>query len=248
MKDETNETYGPIQLFAGALFSNELRDLTTDIAEVALDTLFEENTILREIPLVKTAIAMLKTGESIQARFELKKQLVFLSQLQKGDLDVKSINRRNTAYQKKEPWFEREVENLVVYLSRYSSVEKAKIQAEFYIDLINGKINQSYFEECLDILDRIFLGDIQHLIDIYYTETAAGVTLNDLSFFKEQPSFEFNSIRCERLSSLGLLHQLHPMSFGFSIDNHYLISESGKYICKAILKLYGRNVEENDKQ
>lgn len=245
MNDENTETNGILHLFAKSLFSGELRDVSTDIAEIALDSLFEGDTILREIPLVKTAIAMLKTGGSIQARFEFKKQLVFLSHLQRGDLDTKGMSRRNKAYQNKEPWFEREVENIVVYLSRYSTVEKARIQAEFYIDLINGVIDQPFFEECLDILDRIFLGDIKHLIDIYDIETAAGVTLSNLSFFQQKPSFEFDSIRCGRLSSVGLLHQLHPMSFGFSIDNYYLISDSGKYICQKLLKLYGRNADES---
>lgn len=66
MEDKKNETNGTIQLFTEALFSDDLRDLSTDIAEIALDTLLEENTILREIPLVKTAIAMFKAGASIQ--------------------------------------------------------------------------------------------------------------------------------------------------------------------------------------
>ena len=234
MEDKKNETDGTIQLFTEALFSDDLRDLSTDIAEIALDTLLEENTILREIPLVKTAIAMFKAGASIQTRFELKKQLVFLSHLQKGNLDIEGIERRNKAYQQKEPWFEREVENLVVYLSRYSAVEKARIQSELYIDLINREIDQPFFEECLDILDRIFLGDIQHLIDICNAETAAGVSLGNLSFFQKKPPFGFDAVRCVRLSSLGLLHQLHPMSFGFTTDNHYLISDRGKYLCRII--------------
>ena len=76
--------------------------------------------------------------------------------------------------------------------------------------------------------------DIQHLSDICNAETTAGVSLGNLSFFQKKPPFGFDAVRCGRLSSLGLLHQLHPMSFGFTTDNHYLISDRGKYLCRII--------------
>ena len=235
MNDNNNETGMSIKSFTEALFTSELKDISIDVSELALDSLFRDNSVLREIPIVKTAIAILKVGGTIQQKFDFQKQLAFLSQLQKGNVDPNEIRRRNTAYYNHEVWFQREVENLVIYLSRYASVNKAKIQAVLYMDLLNKRIEQPFFEECLDILDRIFLCDLPHLMDIYKAQTEAGVSLSDLSYFQRKPGFPFQSIRCGRLVSLGLLHQLHPMSFGFSIDNHYLITETGKYFCKLIL-------------
>ena len=235
MNDNESETGLSIRPFTEALFTDELKDLSVVFSEITLDSLCDDNSILREIPLVKTMISMLKVGGTIQQKFEFKKQLVFLSQLQQGDVDATEIRRRNTAYYNHEAWFQREVENLVIYLSRYASVEKAMIQAVLYIDLVNKRIERSFFEECLDVIDRIFLGDLPHLIDIYKDQAEAGVSLADLSYFQRKPGFPFEGIRCRRLSSLGLLHQLHPMSFGFSIDNHYLVTDTGKYICKLIL-------------
>jgi len=235
MNDNLNESGLSIRPFTEALFTDELKDLSVDFSDIALDSLFDDDSILREIPWVKSAIAVLKVGSTIQQRFEFKKQLVFLSQLQKSNIDSYEISRRNTAYYNHEAWFQREVENLVVYLSRYASVDKAKIQAVLYVDLVNRRIGQSLFEECLDVIDRIFLGDLPHLMDIYRDQTKAGVSLTDLSYFQRKPGFSFEGIRCRRLSSLGLLHQLHPMSFGFSIDNHYLVTDTGKYICRLIL-------------
>lgn len=243
MQDENKEIGFPVRQFTELLWSGELKDLSIDFSEIGLDVLFEDGSLLESIPLVKTAIAAAKAAGTIHARFELKKQLAFLESIQNGELDVRGIEKRQKAYENNEPWFRKETENLVIYLSRYSTATKAKIQAELYIDLVNGVINQSMFEEYLDVLDRLFLSDVPHLLEICLIQTEAGVSLKDLSYFQTKPLYPFDSIRCRRLAAIGLLHQLHPMSFGLSLDNKYLITSSGKYICELI----NRSKNKNDK-
>ncbi len=95
MNDNESETGLSIRPFTEALFIDELKDLSVDFSEIALDSLCDDNSSLREISLVKTLISMLKVGGTIQQKFEFKKQLVFLSQLQQGDVDATEIRRRN---------------------------------------------------------------------------------------------------------------------------------------------------------
>lgn len=243
MNTDNNEIGFPVKKFTESLWSDELKDIGVDISEIGLDMLFEDGTLLEGIPFVKTGVAVAKAAGTIHARFELKKQLAFLECIQNGEMEAEGVEKRKRAYENNEAWFRKEVENLVIYLSRYSTVNKARIQAELYIDLVNGKIKQPLFAECLDILDRLFLSDIPHLIEICTVETEAGVSINDTSFFQGKCTLKFDSIRCGRLASVGLLHQLHPMSFGFSIDNYYLISETGKYMCEVISRTFHKDKE-----
>ena len=76
MNDNESETGLSIRPFTEALFTDELKDLSVDFSEIALDSLCDDNSILREIPLVKTMISMLKVGGTIQQKFEFKKQLL----------------------------------------------------------------------------------------------------------------------------------------------------------------------------
>lgn len=62
----------PVDGFARALFSTELTDIAVDFAELGIDSLFD-NPVLKEIPLVKSAISVWKLGVSVKERYEIKK-------------------------------------------------------------------------------------------------------------------------------------------------------------------------------
>ena len=234
MGNETVQKELSMQPFADALFSDEIKDVGIDVSEVFLDTFADGMPILRDVPIIKSFLAVGKTAKSLQAWFEWKNQLIFLNQLGKGFVDETGLRKRNEAYKNKENWIYREVETLVVYLSKYTSAEKAKIQAELYRDLINGVITQNQFNECLDVLLHLFLSDIPHLLEIYQTEKEVGLTQADWLKFSEKIQTKFNTTTCRRLMVVGLLHQLHPMSFGFSLDDYFVTSDTGKYLCDVI--------------
>ena len=71
-------------------FADSLKDETMscigEYAEIGLDAVMEDG-ILKDIPIVSTAIAIYKIGGSIKERHNLKKLLVFLNELNNGILD-----------------------------------------------------------------------------------------------------------------------------------------------------------------
>lgn len=223
-----------MQPFAEVLLSNEVKDLGIDVSEIFLDSYLDEMLILKDFPVLKSFVAVGKTVKSVQAWFEWKNQLAFLSQLKKGIVNTEGLRKRNEAYKTNEKWILREVESLVVHMSKYTDIEKSKIQAELYMDLINGVITYNQFEECLDILVHLFMSDIPHLLEIRKAEIESDFTEVDWEKFDEKIKTKFNSSICRRLMSVGLLHQLHPMSFGFSLDDFFITSDSGKYLCEII--------------
>lgn len=223
-----------IQPFAEVLLSNEVKDIGIDASEIFLDSFLDGTPVWKDVPILKTFIAVGRTAQNIQAWAEWKNQLAFLTQLKKGIVDEDGLKKRNQAFHNKEKWVFREVEALVVYMAKYTSTEKARLQAELYKDLINGVITQNQFNECLDVLLHLFLSDIPHLLEIYQAEIKAGLTEADLLDFNKKINTKFDAIICRRLMAVGLLHQLHPMSFGFSMDNYFVTSSTGKYFCDII--------------
>lgn len=238
IQKETDSKDLSIQPFAEVLLSNEVKDIGIDASELFLDSFLNEMPILKDVPVLKSFMAFGKTVQNVQAWAEWKNQLAFLTQVKNGVVDEKGLQKRNQAFLKKEKWVFREVEALVVYMAKYTSIEKAKLQAELYRDLINGIITQNQFNECLDVLLHLFMSDIPHLIEIYEAEVAAGLTEADIVDFNKKINTEFNSTICRRLMAVGLLHQLHPMSFGFSMDNFFVTSETGRYFCGIIQRCF----------
>lgn len=228
-----------LQPFAEALLSDEVKDVGIDIAEMLLDSFNDETSVLKEIPVLRTFIAIRKTAKNIQDLFAWKSQLVFLAQVKQGKTDANSLMKRKKAFDNKEKWFFKEVETLNVYLAKYTALEKAKLQAEFYLDFINNVITWEKFNECLDILLQLFLSDLPHLLEIHQNELRVGLTKADLSDFDKKVTTKFDETSCRRLMAVGLLYQLHPMSFAFSLDNYFITSDMGRYFCEVVRRCAG---------
>ena len=55
----------------------------SEYAEIGLDAVMEEG-VLKDIPIVSTAIALYKIGNSIKERHNLKKLLIFINEINNG--------------------------------------------------------------------------------------------------------------------------------------------------------------------
>lgn len=223
-----------IPTFYEALFNDNIKGVSIDFTELALDNMVEGLSCVKDIPLIGTAVALLKTAKNIYTRFELKKQLVFIQRVQKGERDQAGIEKRIKAYENKEKWFYDEAELLLVYLSRQNKVEKALILAELYLDYINEKISSETLHDCLDILDQIFLSDLPHLLKINQEEADIDIENLGDNVMANLKMIDFDLVRCGRLSSMGLLHTINGFSFGSYIPGNFLITEIGRYFCTLV--------------
>lgn len=109
----------PVDEFAQALLSTEIADVAVDFAELGIDSLFD-NPVLKEIPLVKSAISVWKLSASVKERFEIKKQLAFIQRVSSGTASKEAVDKRRKAYQNGEQWYYKEVERSIIYLSRHT--------------------------------------------------------------------------------------------------------------------------------
>ena len=240
-----NNSLVSVSSFGELVLSSPFGDVATDYAEIALDLLFQDGSLFEQVPIVKTGISFLKAGKLLHERAELKKQLVFLQQFSRGNPNQKELERRKKAYRNGEKWFFEEVERLALYLSKQIDYQKAKITAELYIDLLNGRIENYQFNEYLDVVDRLFVSDIAVLEKHYTAEKE-----HDPSKLSEEEK-EMNSWRpkcdaapCNRLAAIGLLNALHGMRYGFTSADYYDITPQGQYFAEVIQRLSNVNSAE----
>ncbi|MDF2431294.1 MAG: hypothetical protein JWP44_925 [Mucilaginibacter sp.] len=96
-------------------------DLTIDYAELALDS-FLDNEAIKQIPIVKTFVGLVKGGVKVHEIFFAKKLLTFLQEFHSGNIEPEKVEhfRNNLKYRNEA------VENLTIMIGRFVDVQKAK--------------------------------------------------------------------------------------------------------------------------
>ncbi|MBI2474184.1 MAG: hypothetical protein HYV68_00615 [Candidatus Taylorbacteria bacterium] len=103
-------------------------DLGTDYAELALDEFFDDG-LLKEVPVVKTLVALVKTGIAIKERFFIKKFLVFLKEFHLDGEDKEELKEFKKKFDEDKKYREKITEQILVIVEQLDSVQKAKISA-----------------------------------------------------------------------------------------------------------------------
>lgn len=155
-----------------------------EYAEIGLDAVMEDG-ILKNIPIVSTVIAVYKIGSSIKERYNMKKLLVFLNELNNGILDEQKRKEYQQKFQSSEKFRNQEIEYLLVLIDRYISYDKPRMLANLYLAYLEGIINWKTLTAYAEIIDRFLPGDFQELqkgsqYDVHYHK-ASGALLRLVS-------------------------------------------------------------------
>ena len=148
-------------------FSDSLKEeaaaCATDLVEVGLDAIMDDG-LLKDIPILSTAIAIYKIGNSFRERHNVKKLIQFINEINKGIDD----EQKRIEYQKKfkdnEQFRNQEIEYLLVLIDRYVSFDKPRLLAKLYLAYLEDNI---IWEELLmyaEVIDRFLLLDCRTLI------------------------------------------------------------------------------------
>jgi hypothetical protein len=127
-------------------------DLAQDYAEMSIDSL-TVNPIIREIPVVKTAVVVFRTGLAIRERHFVHKLLTFLKEFHAGSTE----NEKNREFReriKSDPAYrDRVVSHLLVIIDRYVTAEKAQILGNLFRAHADGDIDWEDFVSLSIVLD-----------------------------------------------------------------------------------------------
>lgn len=188
--------------------------ITPDLLEVALDHILDDDTI-KDIPIVRSIIGVIKTAASIRDRALVKKLILFLSPL--GSVPSEIRGQFKARMNVDEEFKKKVGEKLLLIIERLDDMSKPKLVANAFQAYMEGEIDFEMFQRLTGAIDKSFYSDIMAL------KSRGGP--NALS---PQSKVE--------LSNSGIIELESTPSINLSSrNNRYQITELGKHMLKFVL-------------
>ena len=195
-----------------------LRNTVVDIAEVLLDTVFEDG-ILKDVPVIGTIASFAKVGISLRERNLAKNTYAFICGFRRKAISAETVLK----YQErlKDPKVaERELGYALTLLDKEAQYQKADYLGRAYRAFVEGHISWEKFVEISEAISRMFMIDFMHLIRIV-----------------KEPPINFGEHEDElcgmkRLEGLGLISAIKPYVSGSTLimDGGYKETSLGKLL------------------
>lgn len=181
-----------IPSFKESLFVDNT-DILIDISEYTIDNLIEMSDTLTDFPIIKTISATLKGFHNIYDRNLLKNTLVFIQELNSGEVNRDKYIAYKTTLEHNPNKCEKELGRVILILNNIIDVSKSKMLARLFKAYINKVLTWEEFCEYSEIVNRIFLEDIALLKKINDGE---------VTFINEEYKEKY---RIYRLNSIGVI-------------------------------------------
>ena len=215
--------------FEKSLF-NDSNDVISDYLELGVDSFISDG-ILKEIPIVKSIVSVLKIGKNIHDRNLLKQTLTFINEFNNSNISIEKLNRYREDIENNDKKCEEELGRVLLLLNSYIDKEKSIMLAKLFKAYINIEINWNKFCEYSEIINRLFIQDFDLLRKIYYSQVNDTSNINDI-------------YRVERLNSLGVIGMTFKSSRISSIngvqqsrqDSYLTMNINGKRLMDIITK------------
>ena len=151
-----------IPSFRESLFADNT-DILIDISEYTIDNLIEGSDTLTDFPIIKTIASVLKGAHNIYDRNLLKNTLIFIKELNSGKINRDKYIAYKTTLEHNPNKCEKELGRVILILNNIIDVSKSKMLARLYKAYINKVLTWEEFCEYSEIVNRIFLEDIELL-------------------------------------------------------------------------------------
>lgn len=177
--------------FEKSLFDSTLSGTCINMAELGIDSLLDDG-IFKDVPIVSTLIGLGKTAQNIHDRNLLKQALKFINTFNEKSIDSEKLEKYKKRLNAKPKFAEEELGRILILLNSFIDLKKSEILAKFYRAYVEEKISWDTFCEFADVVSRLFVNDINLLINIFTQK------ISDTSMCKNH--------QIQRLQSLGLIN------------------------------------------
>lgn len=179
-----------IPSFEYSLLDSSLRDAVANMAELGIDSCLNEG-VFKSIPIVGTLIGVAKTGQNIYERNLLVQTFEFIKGFNEETVSEEKVNEYRARFHSDQSLRERELGRALVILNATVDTQKSRILGRLYSRFVDRKIDWSEFCELSDVVNRLFVADLELLMAIHDGEIKS--------------TDQCDSYKAERLSSLGLV-------------------------------------------
>lgn len=220
--DENNLSFSMSQSI-----TEECSELVSSIAEVTLDSVLEDG-LLKDIPIIASAISIYKLGTSLRERHELLKLYHFVKSLNNGMQDEEQREKYILNFQNDQKIRNKELAYLMVVLDKYINLDKPKMLAKIYLSYLNGEITWNEVMKYSEVIDRLLPGDVELL--------AVGI--------RENVNYQNVDDGILRLVALGLMvsfpdkteYNNHTIAIADGRDQNYMWTKFGETFVNILTK------------
>lgn len=160
----TDKNEKSIELSAafGLSLTEPVAKITESLGEVGLDTVLDEG-LLKDIPLLSTAVSVYRIGNTVRERQHIRKLLSFLKEVNSGIVDDAERIRHSESLIASKKRSEKEIEYVLLVIDRYISEAKSTMLGRLYLSYLRGRIQWHIFTLYAEIIDRLLPGDYRTL-------------------------------------------------------------------------------------
>lgn len=178
-----------VESFSNSIGS-DIVEFTGEAVEFTLDACSGEDSILKEVPFVGTAIKLYNIGSKVYDKHNFYKLKAFIEAVNTGTGKPGELEERREKFLTNTKFRKQELEYLLILIERYVGFAKPNMLGKLYVAYIDGIINWNELTMYAEIVDRFLPGDWE-LLDEYR-----------LSLFTPE-SVDID--RVQRLISMGLV-------------------------------------------
>lgn len=149
-KQESNNQF---ENFVTIGLSEPLIDLGVDYAEIGVDAIFD-NDIVKEIPVVRTLLSMIKGSIAIKERHFAQKFLSFLQEYHSGNLSKKEKYDFLVKFKENKKYKEKVTSLLITTIDRYYDCIQSQIASRLFIAHVKGLIEWDDYVIMCGCLDK----------------------------------------------------------------------------------------------
>lgn len=137
-----------------------ITEITSDVIEAVLDSFLEDG-LLKDVPIVRTCIHLIKTSQHIRDKFLLKKLIMFLKETEKIPQEEKDAFFKKVTKGGKS--FERIGEICIHYLDRYDHEDKARIIGKLMRACIINRLTIEQYLRLVQTIDKAYIFDLYQI-------------------------------------------------------------------------------------
>ena len=144
-------------------------DIIGDYLELGIDSILE-NDSLKEIPIVKTFLSIGKITKNIRERNLIKNLVIFLNELNSGNIDKEKLNKHKEELRQNHKKAEKELGRVLIILEQTIDNIKSSILGKLYKAYVNQEIDWNLFVEFSEITNRLYINDLNILLLIFFEQ------------------------------------------------------------------------------
>lgn len=137
---------------------DNLSDALSELSEIELDSLLN-NEIVKEIPIISTAVHICRAVNGIRERAYIKKLARFIQAVNNGMTSKKQIEYFQSKVTGNKKNRDKEIGYLLIIIDRFLDEHKPEMLAKLYLAYIDERITWDELTIMSEIIDRFLPGD-----------------------------------------------------------------------------------------